>query len=156
MSGALRTWSRSSRGPSISSAASHPVNNAGVAIVGTVEQIPFDDHRRLFDTKYFGVLHGCLVATKHLHERGGKIINMGGVLSDRTDILQGPYSASKHAVKGLTGALTMELEEAGAAISVTLIKPSAIDSPYMEHARRYLTRPARRTRYKPRVRAAGP
>jgi NADP-dependent 3-hydroxy acid dehydrogenase YdfG len=37
------------------------INDAGVAIFGTVEQIPLDDHRRLFDTNYFGVLHGCLV-----------------------------------------------------------------------------------------------
>lgn len=117
------------------------INNAGVAIFGTVEQIPLEDHRRLFDTNYFGVLHGCLVATKHLRERGGKIINMGSVLSDRADILQGPYSASKHAVKGLTDALRMELEEAGAPVLVTLIKPSAIDTPYMEHARSYLDSP---------------
>ena len=70
------------------------INNAGVAIFGTVEQIPLEDHRRLFDTNYFGVLHGCLVATKHLRQHGGKIINLGSVLSDRADILQGPYSAS--------------------------------------------------------------
>jgi hypothetical protein len=44
-------------------------------------------------------------------------------------------------VKGLTDALRMELEEDGAPISVTLIKPSAIDTPYMEHARSYMTSP---------------
>ncbi|MXQ13503.1 SDR family oxidoreductase [Microvirga makkahensis] len=117
------------------------INNAGVAIFGTVEQVPIEDHRRLFDTNYFGVLYGCLIAAKHLRQRGGKIINIGSVLSDRADILQGPYSASKHAVKGLTDALRMELEEDGAPISVTLIKPSAIDTPYMEHARSYMTSP---------------
>ncbi len=57
------------------------INNAGVAIFGTVEQISIEDHRRLFDTNYFGVLHGCLVAAKHLRQKGGKIINMGSVLS---------------------------------------------------------------------------
>ncbi|MFC4171296.1 SDR family oxidoreductase [Microvirga sp. GCM10011540] len=117
------------------------INNAGVAIFGTVEQIPIEDHRRLFETNYFGVLHGCLVAAGHLRQHGGKIINMGSVLSDRADILQGPYSASKHAVKGLTDALRMELEEDRAPIQVTLIKPSAIDTPYMEHARSYLDSP---------------
>ncbi|WP_230533333.1 SDR family oxidoreductase [Microvirga roseola] len=118
------------------------INNAGVAIYGTVEEIPIEDHRRLFETNYFGVLNGCLVAAKHLRQRGGgKIINTGSVLSDRADILQGPYSASKHAVKGLTDALRMELEEDRAPISVTLIKPSAIDTPYMEHARSYLGSP---------------
>jgi NAD(P)-dependent dehydrogenase (short-subunit alcohol dehydrogenase family) len=59
-------------------------------------------------------------------------------------MLQGPYSASKHAVKAITDALRMELEEAGAPVSVTLIKPSAIDTPYMEHARTYLDAPGTR------------
>ena len=114
------------------------INNAGVAIFGTCEQVPLADHRRLFDTNYWGVVHGSLIAARYLRRSGGKIINTGSVLSDRAVMLQGPYSASKHAVKGFTDALRMELEEAGAPISVTLMKPSAIDTPYMEHARNYL------------------
>jgi hypothetical protein len=45
------------------------------------------------------------------------------------------YCASKHAVKGFTDALRMELEADDAPISVTLVKPAAIDTPYKEHAR---------------------
>jgi short subunit dehydrogenase len=52
--------------------------------------------------------------------------------------LQGAYSAAKHAVKGFTDALRMELEEEKAPISVTLIKPSAIDTPYFQHAKNYM------------------
>jgi NAD(P)-dependent dehydrogenase (short-subunit alcohol dehydrogenase family) len=110
------------------------INNAGVAIYGTCDEVPLEDHRRLFDTNYWGVVHGSLIAARHLRDKGGKIINTGSVLSDRAMILQGPYSASKHAVKGFTDALRMEVEEAGDPIDVTLIKPSAIDTPYMEHA----------------------
>src|SRR5215218_9283219 len=120
------------------------INNAGVAIYGTCEQVPLADQRRVFDTNYSGVVYGSLIAAKHLRERGGKIINTGSVLSDRAVILQGPYSASKHAVKAFTDVLRMELEESGAPISVTLIKPSAIDTPYMEHARSYLDAPGTR------------
>ena len=43
------------------------------------------------------------------------------------------YSASKHAVKGFTDALRMELEEEGAPVSVTLIKPGSIGTPMPEH-----------------------
>jgi NAD(P)-dependent dehydrogenase (short-subunit alcohol dehydrogenase family) len=114
------------------------INNAGVAIFGGVEEVDLADQRRLFDTNYWGVVHGSLVAAEHLRERGGKIINIGSVLSDRSVILQGPYCASKHAVKAFTDTLRMELEESAAPISVTLVKPSAIDTPYMEHARNYL------------------
>ena len=49
--------------------------------------------------------------------------------------LQGAYSASKHAVKAFTNALRMELMRERAPVSVTLIKPSAVDTPYKEHAR---------------------
>jgi hypothetical protein len=66
---------------------------------------------------------------------------VGSVLSNRSLILQGPYSASKHAVKAFTDALRMELEREGAPVSVTLIKPSSIDTPYVEHARSYLDSP---------------
>ena len=47
------------------------------------------------------------------------------------------YRASKHAVKGFTDALCMELESAGAPVSVAL-KPGAIDTPYTRHAKNYL------------------
>ena len=53
-------------------------------------------------------------------------------------ILQTQYSASKHAVKGFTDGLRMELERDGAPISVTLIKPSAIDTPIRARAERYM------------------
>jgi hypothetical protein len=48
------------------------------------------------------------------------------------------YSASKQAVQGYTDALRMELEHDRLPISVTLVKPSAIDTPYLEHARNYM------------------
>jgi hypothetical protein len=109
-----------------------------VSVYGPLEQVSADDHRRLFDTNYWGVVHGSLAAALHLRRRGGAIINIGSVLSERSIPLQGAYCASKHAVKGFTEALRMELEHDGAPISVTLIKPSAIDTPYKQHARSYL------------------
>jgi short-subunit dehydrogenase len=118
------------------------VNDAAVAIYGTLEEVPIADQRRVFDVNYWGVVQGSLIAARHLKQRGGgAIINIGSVLSHRALMLQGAYSASKHAVKAFTEALRMELEHDGAPISVTLIKPSAIDTPYVEHARNYLDSP---------------
>ena len=115
------------------------VNNAGAGTYGTVEQVPVEDHRRVFDVNYFGVLHGSLVAARHLRTRGGgAIINVGSILSDRAIVQQGPYCATKHAVQALTDTLRMELEQEGAGISVTLIKPGAIDTPFPEHARNFM------------------
>ena len=114
------------------------VNNAGVSIYGKVTEIPLADKRRLFDTNFWGVVHGCRSAVRHLRDRGGAIINIGSIVSDRAIPLQAVYSASKHAVQGYTDGLRMELEHDKLPISVTLVKPSAIDTPYLEHARNYM------------------
>jgi short chain dehydrogenase len=70
--------------------------------------------------------------------RSSTLINVGSILSERAFPLQGAYSASKHAIKGFTDALRMELMHDGAPVSVTLIKPAAVDTPYVYHARNYL------------------
>jgi len=114
------------------------INNAGVSIYGRLEEVPIEDSRQLFETNFWGVVNGSLVAARNLKLSGGAIINIGSTLSDRAIPIQGMYCASKHAVKGFTDALRMELEAEGAPVSVTLIKPSAIDTPYKEHAKNYL------------------
>ncbi|WP_436909267.1 SDR family oxidoreductase [Halosimplex marinum] len=113
------------------------VNNAGKFIYGRLDETPVEDMRELFEVNVWGLLYGSLVAAEHLRDRGGAIVNVGSVTSERALILQGAYSASKHAVKGFTEALRMELAEEGAPVSVTLVKPAAIDTPYPEHAKNY-------------------
>ena len=122
------------------------VNNAGVSIYGEVKDVPEESARQLFETNYWGTVHGSLVAAERFRERsggtGGAVINVGSVLSDRAIPLQGHYCASKHAVKGFTDAFRMELEKEGVPVSVTLIKPSAINTPYPEHAANYMDKEA--------------
>jgi short-subunit dehydrogenase len=48
------------------------------------------------------------------------------------------YAASKHAVKGFTDCLRIELEIEEAPVSVTLIQPTAVDTPFPEHAKNYM------------------
>jgi short-subunit dehydrogenase len=118
------------------------VNVAGVGIYGNLLDVSTDDSRRLFETNFWGVVHGSLTAARHFRERkgdhGSAIINVGSEVSDRAVPLIGMYSASKHAVKGFTDALRMELEHEGCPISVTLVKPAAIDTPFPLHAKNYM------------------
>ncbi len=116
------------------------VNNAGASVYGLLVDVPIEDARQVFETNYWGTVHGSLVAAKHFKERGqsGAIVNVGSVLSDRAFPLQGHYSATKHAIKGFTDALRMELEKEDVPVSVTLIKPNATDTPYVEHAANYM------------------
>jgi short-subunit dehydrogenase len=119
------------------------VNNAGVSIFGTIEDTPLDDQRRLFDINYWGVVNGSRVAVQHLKARpdGGVLINVGSVLGDQAIPVQGVYSATKHAVKGFTNALRMELIASTPKVRVCLLKPAAIDTPYHQHARNYVGGP---------------
>jgi NAD(P)-dependent dehydrogenase (short-subunit alcohol dehydrogenase family) len=114
------------------------VNNAGVTVYGLIEEVPTQDARRLFETNYWGVVNGSLAALPHLRSDGGALINVGSVLSETGYPLQGHYTASKHAVKGFTDSLRLEVEKSGAPVSITLIQPAAIDTPYPEHARNHL------------------
>jgi NAD(P)-dependent dehydrogenase (short-subunit alcohol dehydrogenase family) len=114
------------------------VNNAGVTVYGLLEDVPIEEARRLFETNYWGVVNGSLAALPHLRSGGGALINVGSVLSDTGYPLQGHYTASKHAVKGFTDSLRLEVEKSGAPVSITLIQPAAIDTPYPEHAKNHL------------------
>ncbi len=113
------------------------INCAGVSIFGKLEDVSDEDSRRLFDTNFWGIVYGSQVAAGHLKYKGGAIINLGSLLSDMSVPLQGMYCASKHAVKGFTDALRLELEAEKSPVSVTLIKPAAIATPFFSHAKNY-------------------
>jgi short-subunit dehydrogenase len=116
------------------------VNNAGVSAYGRLEQVKEHDARRIFDVNFWGVVHGCMVALPYLRDAGGALINVGSEVSEAVAPLQGIYSASKHAVKGYTDSLRIELlEQNEERVSITLIQPTAVDTPFPQHARNYLT-----------------
>ncbi len=114
------------------------VNNAAVSMYGRIVDLSIEDMRRQMDVNYWGQVYGSRTAVQHLRRAGGALINVGSALSDRAIPLQGGYCAAKHALKGFTDALRMELEEQGIPIAVTLVKPASIDTPFFEKARTYL------------------
>jgi len=117
------------------------INNAGVAIYGRIDQVSEEDAKRLFDTNFWGVVFGSLAALPHLRAGGGALVNVGSEVSDAFIPLQGFYVASKHAVKGFTDALRVEIEELDKApVTITLIQPTAVDTPYPQHAANYMDR----------------
>jgi short-subunit dehydrogenase len=131
------------------------VNDAAVTSYGSIEQLGIAEQRRIFDVNYFGMLQGCLAAVRHFRERGGPgaIINLGSILSDRTIIKQPAYSAAKAAVRSLAEGVRMDVEREGLPISVTLIKPAGMHSPFPEHGRNHMELPPRTPQivYDPRL-----
>ena len=117
------------------------VNNAGTSIYGTLEEISVADLRRLMDVNFWGVVYGSRAAVPLLEAGGGgALVNVGSVLSERAIPLQGMYCATKHAVKAFTDALRMELAHRKAPVSVSLVKPASIDTPFYDAARNYMDR----------------
>jgi short-subunit dehydrogenase len=115
------------------------VNNAGASVYGKNEQVALEDMQKVMQTNFWGVVHGSLEAVKLMKAHGGgALINIGSEASDRSIPLQGTYSASKHAIKGFTESLRIELDKENAGISVTLVKPSAIATPFPDHAKSYM------------------
>jgi NAD(P)-dependent dehydrogenase (short-subunit alcohol dehydrogenase family) len=121
--GAIHTW----------------VNNAAVSMYGRLLDLTLADMRRQMDVNYWGYVHGCRTAVQRMRGSGGALINVASALSDRAIPLQGNYCAAKHAVKAFTDTLRMELHEQGIPISVTLVKPASIDTPFFAKARTYLS-----------------
>ena len=97
------------------------VNNAGVSIYGLLEEVTTEDSRQLLIRTFGARFTGRSRPPKHLktHKDAlGTIINVGSTLSTGRFPIQGMYSASKHAVKGFTDALRMELEHEDAPVGV--------------------------------------
>lgn len=110
------------------------VNNAGVTIYARLMATPLDEHERMVRTNYFGVVHGAMVAVPHLIGQGGALITVGSIASDMPSPVMGAYAATKHATRAYLESLRIELRADGAPVSITLVKPSGIDTPIGQHA----------------------
>ncbi|PTB21776.1 short-chain dehydrogenase/reductase [Trinickia symbiotica] len=99
------------------------VNNAGTSLSGAVEETSTAEALWLFDTNVFSILRTTQAVLPHMRaQRGGRIINVSSVLGFLPAPYMGLYSASKHAVEGLTETLDHEVRQFG--IRVTLVEPS--------------------------------
>jgi NAD(P)-dependent dehydrogenase (short-subunit alcohol dehydrogenase family) len=86
------------------------VNNAGTAIRKNVIDFSLEEWRSLTDTNITGVFLMCKHFVPHMRGRGyGRIINLTSIMAHVSSTGRGVYSATKHAVAGLTKALALEL-----------------------------------------------
>ena len=112
------------------------VNNAAISAYGTVEQMDVEEIGRIVQVNLMGQVHGMKAALVQMRKQNhGTIINVASALAARAVPLQAAYSATKHAVKGFTEALRLELQSDGIPINVVLVMPSSINTPLFNHAR---------------------
>ena len=108
------------------------VNNAGASAMGPSEKLPLGEWRALFETNIFGLVAMTQAVLPQMRAAGrGRIVNVGSLTGRIASPFQGAYSASKHAVEGLSDSLRRELVPYG--VKVSVIRPGAINTPFGAH-----------------------
>jgi short-subunit dehydrogenase len=105
------------------------INNAGFGVCGSLEDLPLEEIRALFETNVIGmiaVIQAFLPAMRQ--RRAGKIINVSSLVGRVSPPFQSVYNASKHAVEALSDSLRLELSPFG--IAVVLVEPGAIKTKF--------------------------
>lgn len=116
------------------------VNNAGIAVAGPVLDLPADEFRRQFEVNVIGPIlatqaFGPLLGTdRSLRGAPGRIVMMSSIAGKFGNPLMAAYSASKHALNGLSDGLRRELMLFG--IDVVVIMPGAVKTPIWGKAER--------------------
>jgi short-subunit dehydrogenase len=114
--------------------ATHLINNAGVGLMGTFEQISLEDFEWLMSINFWGVVYGCKVFLPVLRQQeAAHIVNISSVFGLVAPPEQTAYCASKFAVRGFTESLRHELEETN--VRVSTVHPGGIKTNIARNSR---------------------
>jgi NAD(P)-dependent dehydrogenase (short-subunit alcohol dehydrogenase family) len=110
------------------------INNAGVALLGTFDEISLGDFHWLMNVNFWGVVYGVRYFLPILKRQArAHIVNLSSVFGLVAPVRQSAYAASKFAVRGFTEALRHELE--GSSVFVSCVHPGGIHTDIARHAR---------------------
>lgn len=103
------------------------VNNAGVALSGTVRSVSLEDYAWIMQINFWGVVYGTKVFLPLLEASGeGHVVNISSVFGLTSQPLMSGYNASKFAVRGFTESLRQDLELERSPVSCTCVHPGGI------------------------------
>jgi NADP-dependent 3-hydroxy acid dehydrogenase YdfG len=110
------------------------VNNAGVMLLGPIENAPTEEWREMIHVNVFGVLYCTHAALPLMHAQGsGHIVNVSSVAGRVARAGSGVYNLTKFGVGAFSESLRQETVEMG--VRVTLIEPGAVDTELASHNR---------------------
>jgi short-subunit dehydrogenase len=121
--------------------AAHPalnivINNAGVALMGTFEEIDQAQMDWLFDINFWGVVHGTRAFLPHLKTRSeAHIVNLSSIFGIIAPPGQSAYAAAKFAVRGFSESVRHELAAAGSTVRLSVVHPGGIASNIARNSR---------------------
>jgi NAD(P)-dependent dehydrogenase (short-subunit alcohol dehydrogenase family) len=106
-------------------------NNAGIVIGGRSDTMSGEHWDRVIDVNLMGVVNGVVAAYPMMAAQShGHIVNTASTAGLAPAAMVAAYSASKHAVVGLSGALRAEAATVGVRVSV--VCPGAVDTPILD------------------------
>ncbi|KAF0807522.1 short-chain dehydrogenase/reductase family protein [Alcanivorax sp. S71-1-4] len=112
------------------------INNAGVALGATVEDMNYDDFEWLMGINFWGVVYGTKAFLPFLKQADeAHIVNISSVFGLVGIPTQSAYNAAKFAVRGFTESLRMELEIEGGNVSCSCVHPGGIKTNIARNAR---------------------
>jgi NAD(P)-dependent dehydrogenase (short-subunit alcohol dehydrogenase family) len=114
------------------------VNNAGVGFSSPLEFVPLDELRWLFNVNVFGLLTVTQAFLPLLRQAHGRIVNVSSTASLVNAPFNGPYTATKLSVNGLSNSLRLELRPFSVTVSVIIC--GIIKTPIWEKGRAIATR----------------
>jgi NAD(P)-dependent dehydrogenase (short-subunit alcohol dehydrogenase family) len=104
------------------------VNNAGLAVSGSVEELSLADFRAVMETNYFGPLRCIKAVVPTMRKcKSGCIINITSVAGRVSTSPLAPYTASKFALEALSEVLAQEMKSFN--VRVAVVEPGIIDTP---------------------------
>ncbi len=86
-------------------------NNAGIGVASPIEDLALEDWQRVVDTNLTGAFLCAQAAYRAMLGRGGRIINNGSLAAHVPRPYSVAYTATKHAITGLTKALSLDGRE---------------------------------------------
>lgn len=112
------------------------INNAGVAVLGSLIEIDEDDMQFQMDVNLFGPYRVTKAFAPLLIASKGRVSTTGSISGILSGKLFGPYSMSKHAIEAYADSLAREMEQFGVAVSV--VEPGNYNSAIGETLKRRL------------------
>lgn len=110
------------------------MNNAGVALGGTFEQVAEADFDWLMEINFHAVVRMTRAFLPQLHRSDdGRIVNVSSIYGIITPPGQSAYAASKFAVRGFSNVLRHELE--GSSVGVSVVHPGGVATSIAKSAR---------------------
>jgi NAD(P)-dependent dehydrogenase (short-subunit alcohol dehydrogenase family) len=110
------------------------VNNAGVALGGSFEQLSEEDFDWLMEINFHGLVRMTRAFLPHLHASDdARIVNLSSIYGIVAPPGQSAYAASKFAVRGFSYALRHELE--GSKVAVSVVHPGGVATAIAKNAR---------------------